>query len=78
MIFRKSRKKVDTSVKKVDSIVTWLIIGGAAASIFGISRTKKWKKLTSKAISFWKKGARRGYSLFWKTLARTISFFTQK
>ena len=32
--------------KKIDNLVTGLIIGSAVASIFGLSKTKKWKEVT--------------------------------
>ena len=50
MIFRKSTKEVNKGVKKMDSIVTGIIIGSAAASIFGLSRTKKGKKITERVF----------------------------
>ncbi len=33
------------SMKKIDKVVTSAIIGSAVISIFGLSRTKKWKKV---------------------------------
>lgn len=37
------------SMRKVDKIVTWLIIWWAVASIFWVaSQTKKWKEVTAK------------------------------
>lgn len=78
MIFRKSKKEVNKWVKKMDSIVTGIIIWGAAASIFGLSRTKKGKKITEKLFSFWEKKAKEGYSFFGKVVARTIDFFIKK
>lgn len=41
------------SMKKVDKLVTWLIIGWAVASIFWVaSQTKKWKEVTVKWKEF--------------------------
>jgi len=60
-------------VKKIDNLVTGLIIGSAVASIFGLSKTKKWKEVTkeiskkSKSI-FWKV-----YHKFWKTMCKIMS-----
>ncbi|MDQ7023581.1 MAG: hypothetical protein Q9M97_08875 [Candidatus Gracilibacteria bacterium] len=34
-------------VKKIDNLVTGLIIGTAVASIFGLTKTKKGKEVTS-------------------------------
>ena len=38
-------KKIDSGVKKVDKLVTWIIMWWAVASIFGLSKTKKWKEV---------------------------------
>lgn len=78
MIFRKSKKNVQKSVKKMDSLVTGLIVGWAAASIFGLSRTKKGKKITSRIFASWKNILQSGYSIFGKTLAETVSFLFKK
>ena len=78
MIFRKSRKEVEKSMKKVDSFVTGLIVWGAIASIFWFSRTKKWKRVALDILKTGKIGAKYGYSLFWKTLAETVSFLFKK
>jgi len=59
--------------KKIDNLVTGIIIGSAVASIFGLSKTKKGKKVTaeiskkSKSI-FWKV-----YDKFWKTMCKIMS-----
>lgn len=78
MIFRKGRKEVKKWVRKMDGIVTGLIIGGAAASIFGLSRTPKWKKITGRLFDLWKDTARYGYAFFGRSIAHTISFFFKK
>lgn len=60
-------------VKKIDNLVTGLIIWTAVASIFGLSKTKKWKEVTndiskkSKWI-FWKV-----YWVFWKSMCKILS-----
>ena len=59
--------------KKIDKLVTGLIIGSAVASIFGLSKTKKWEEVTkniskkSKSI-FWNI-----YNKFWKTMCKIVS-----
>jgi len=78
MIFRKSKKEVEKSMKRMDSLVTWLIVWWAVASIFGLSRTKKGKKITSKILSTSKTGMKHGYAIFWKSLAETVSFLFKK
>ncbi len=67
-------KWVKKWVKKVDNLVTGMIVWWAVVSIFGLSRTKKWKRVAGAVVSAWKVGAKYGYSLFWKTLARTVGF----
>jgi len=39
-------KKKEKASKKIDKLVTWVIIGSAIASIFGLSKTKKWQEVT--------------------------------
>ncbi len=78
MIFRKSKSEVQKGVKKVDSLVTGLIVWGAVASIFGLSRTKKWKKVLGTLFKTGKVWMRYGYSVFGKTLAETIDFICKK
>jgi hypothetical protein len=71
------------SMKKVDKIVTWLIIGWAVASIFWVaSQTKKWKEVTAKwkeiweeLTEVWKEAAKKWFSLMWKWLVKVISLF---
>jgi hypothetical protein len=71
------------SMKKVDKIVTWLIIGWAVASIFWVaSQTKKWKEVTAKWKEFteeltdaWKEVAKKWFSLMGKGLVKVISLF---
>jgi len=78
MIFRKSKNKVEKWIDKMDSLVTKLIVWGAIASIFWLSHTKKWKKITSKIFSIGKLWVKYWYSLFGKTLAETVSFLFKK
>jgi hypothetical protein len=78
MFFRKGKKKVWKSIKKVDKIITSVIIGWAVVSIFWLSRTKKWKKITSWLFWWIKNIFRWWYCIFWKALARTIWFFFKK
>lgn len=48
-------KKIDSWVKKVDKLVTWIIIWGAVAGLLWLSQTKKWKEITSSFSSkVWK------------------------
>jgi len=59
-------------VKKIDKIVTWVIIGSAIASIFGLSKTKKWKEVTQKISTKSKSIFWRVYEKFWKLMSKII------
>jgi hypothetical protein len=64
------RKKTTT---KIDKLVTWVIIGSAIASIFGLSKTKKWQEVTEEITKkskwlFWKV-----YESFWKVMSKIVS-----
>ncbi len=65
-------------IKKIDKIVTSAIIGWAVVSIFGLSRTKKWKKLTSKFFGWVKNVFKWWYSLFWRSMAKVVGIFSKK
>lgn len=78
MLFKKGKKEVKKTAKKMDSIVTWLIVGWAVVSIFGLSKTKKWKKVGGEIFKTSKKTVRVWYSVFWRIMADTISFITKK
>ena len=77
-MFKKSKKEVKKTAKKMDRLVTWLIVGWAVVSIFGLSKTKKWKKVSGWLFKTWKKTFRVGYWVFWRVMADTISFITKK
>lgn len=74
MIFRKSTKTVSKNMSRVDKLVTGIIITWAAASIFGVSRTKKWKTVTQTIKSYTKKWI----NIFGKTTVRVLSLFHRK
>ena len=79
MFFRKRNKLMDwvkNQSNKFDKLITWLIIWWAAASILWLSKTEKWKQITSwiKQAGFFKNS----YSLFWKSLVKVISIFSKK
>jgi len=44
------RKKIDSGAKKLDKLITSLIIGSAIASIFWLSQTKKGKEITKEGL----------------------------
>ncbi len=76
MIFK--RKWVHAWARKIDKIVTWVIVWTAVASMVWLSKTKKWKKITQK---LWEKGTwlfKKSYSYFGKCLVWTINFLKKK
>ena len=72
------RKKVEDSARKIDKIITWLIVWTAVASMIGLSKTWKWKKVSDNITKEWKEVCKKGYSFFWKCLSLTVKFFTKK
>jgi hypothetical protein len=60
-------------VKKIDNLVTGVIIWTAVASIFGLSKTKKWKEVTAKVSNTSKSIFKKVYHSFWKTMCKIIS-----
>lgn len=78
MIFRKSKERVDTSVRKVDKLITGIIIGGAVASIFWLSRTKKWKDITTQVVENSKWVANKWIGILWRVLVKVINLSSRK
>jgi len=79
MIFWKSKKnKKSNPISKVDAIVTSLIIGWAVASLFWLSKTKWWKKITHLVLNESKNTVKSSYSLFWKVIVWFVSLFNKK
>lgn len=75
-------KPLQKSARKVDKIVTWIIIWGAIASVFWLSQTKKWKEVTanitskvSPNVTSWGKKV---LSLFGKIIAFFVYLFSKK
>jgi hypothetical protein len=65
-------KKKEKTTTKIDKLVTGVIIWSAIASIFGLSKTKKWKEITS-WISTKSRGVfKKSYSLFWKVMSKVL------
>lgn len=76
-------KKLHTSAKKVDKIVTTLIIGSAIASIFWLaSKTKKGKDMTQdlqdKMLPVVKSSSKKAVSLFGRAIAFVVWIFSKK
>lgn len=78
MIFRKSKKTVKKSMWWMDKLITWIIIWWAAASIFGLSRTKKGKKIWEKWLDLGETIAKKTFCGFWKITVKCISLFSKK
>jgi len=79
MFFRKKDKKWNKEdSSNLDKLVTWLIIWWAAASILWLSKTKKWKEITTWIKSNYQWFFNKWFSLFWKWLVKIISVFNKK
>ena len=68
------RKKAKKNIKSMDKIVTGVIIGSAVASIFGISKTKKWQEVIQKTA----KKSRSGTVFIWKIFVWILRIFSKK
>lgn len=78
MIFRRGKKTVKRSMTTVDKLVTGVIVTGAAASIFWLSRTKKGRSITQKILSGGKNVGQKGVELFWKATIGIIDLIKNK
>jgi len=76
MFFRK--KEVEKHAKKFDKLITWLIIGWAVASMIGLSKTNKWKKVTENVKKEWTNISKKSYKLFWKALVCVLKIINKK
>ncbi len=77
-MFFKKKEKIKNHAKWFDKLITWLIIGWAVASVLGLSKTERWKKLSKATYKSSKWIFRKWYSLFWKLLVRVIRIFHKK
>lgn len=69
------RKKAD---KKIDKLVTGLIIWWAVASMVGLSKTKKGKKITERVSEETGKYAKKSVWILGKTMVWILSIFNKK
>jgi ABC-type uncharacterized transport system involved in gliding motility auxiliary subunit len=76
MFFKK--KKVEHHAKKIDKLITWLIIWWAVASMIGLSKTDKWKEITQNVKGEGSKVAKKWYRLFWKAMVWVLKIFDKK
>jgi len=72
------RKNVSAWAKKIDKVITWLIIWTAVASMIGLSKTSKWKEVTNNIKNEGVWAFKKWYSVFWKCLVWVIKFFNKK
>lgn len=72
------RDNVKNGARKVDKVITWLIIWTAVASMIGLSRTNKWKKVSENIKNEGIIVCKKWYSIFWKVLVWVIKFFNKK
>lgn len=72
-------KKRWGKIKKMDTLITWLIIGSVVASVFWVAtKTKKWKEVSKDIKEVSVKSSKKIVNIFWKTLVKTIWFFNKK
>lgn len=76
MFFKK--KKVEDHAKKIDKLITWLIIGWAVASMIGLSKTNKWKEIKDNIKWKSEKIAKKSYKMFGKVLVWALKIFNKK
>ncbi|MFK7780475.1 MAG: hypothetical protein QM490_05075 [Candidatus Gracilibacteria bacterium] len=76
MFFRK--KEVENHAKKFDKLITGLIIGGAVASMIGLSKTDKGKKITENVKKEGTNISKKGYKIFGKTLVSILKLINKK
>jgi len=72
------RKKLDSWAKKIDKLITWIIIGSAIASIFGLSQTKKGKEITKDVQEKVTPIMERGRSWLFTFLGKLVGIFSKK
>ncbi len=72
MFFKTKKTK---TIKKVDKLVTWLIIWWAVAWLLWLSQTKKWKEITNniKKSSNWV--FNKSKKICWKLMIKILQIF---
>jgi hypothetical protein len=78
MIFWWWKKTIKKSIGGMDKLITWIIVWGAAASIFGLSRTKKWKKMNEKITDLWISLGKKSIHWFGKITVGILKIFSKK
>lgn len=84
-MFLSKKEKIKKQAKRIDKLVTGLIIWGAIASMIGLSRKSKRKIIAenikiewSKIIKEWTKIASGSYFVFWKIIVCFLRIFDKK
>jgi len=75
--------KKNNAIKKIDKIITWVIIGWAVASAIWLSQTKKWKDITKKTKEIIKEKTPKKWinkilKILWKIALFWISLLKKK
>lgn len=75
-------KKINYGARKVDKIVTTMIIGSAIASIFWLSQTKKWREISQdikqKMSPVVHTSSKKALSVFGRVIAFLVGIFSKK
>jgi len=71
-------KKTEKSKSTVDKLVTGVIIGWAVASMIGLSKTNKGKKITQNIHEKSSWIAKKWFSLLGKSMVWVLSIFNKK
>lgn len=70
----KKDKNLEKWMKKMDSVLTWIIIWGVVGSMFWLAtKTKKWQDVTKHVGKYTKKWVNKWVSLLWRWLAKIVS-----
>lgn len=84
-MFLSKKEKFKNQAKKIDRLVTGLIIWGAVASMIGLSRKSKRKIIAenikiewNKVLKEWTKIASISYFVFWKVIVCFLRIFDKK
>jgi hypothetical protein len=84
-MFLNKKDKIKSSAKKVDKLVTWLIIWWVVASLIGASKTNKWQEILKNIKTEAKKIKEENqwffnkiHSVFWKVTVRILKIFSRK
>jgi len=72
------RDNVKRWARKLDKVITWLIIWTAVASMIGLSKSRKSKTISDNIKNEGVDAFKKWYSIFGKVLIWVIKFFNKK